>query len=128
MVSVHFSIVLRGRPRRGGTSSSPNLDAVCSAQAVNLHLTESDGKRKKELTLFFPKCHSVRLGGETKDWEIKGAGVAVIDISFPLVDAMMVASPLSSRGIFVESETFHSAWCSFLCGFVRPNENPYRQL
>ena len=47
-------MVLRGRPRRRGTSSSPNLDAVCSTQATNLRLSESEGKRKKELTPFFP--------------------------------------------------------------------------
>ena len=54
MVSVHFSIDLRGRPRRRGTSSSPNRDAVCSTQAANLRLSESEGKRKKELTPFSP--------------------------------------------------------------------------
>ena len=53
MLSVHFSMVLRGRPRRRGTSSSPNRDAVCSTQAANLRLSESEGKRKKELTPFF---------------------------------------------------------------------------
>ena len=45
MVSVHFSIDLRGRPRRRGTSSSPNRNAVCSTQSANLRLSESEGKR-----------------------------------------------------------------------------------
>ena len=62
--TIFLSIVLRGRPRRRGTKSSPNRDAVCSTQAANLRLSESEGKRKKEMTPFFSPAGETERGDQ----------------------------------------------------------------
>ena len=93
MVSVHFSIVLRGRPRRCGTSSSPNREAVCSTQAANLRPSESEGKRKKELTPFFHQA----IGVQPKGIPFFGLGQRVkelLEVRVVEEDAAAIIAPI----------------------------------